>query len=241
LQQFFAVAFWFAALPLGAFAQTPPNADLSIVQTTQSATVGRGQSATYSIVVTNNGPSATQATILERIPGITTLRSVNAPSDVSCAQSGGEAQAFTCSVASLAVGATRTIAVVVDVAAAAPAGSSTSATAQVFGSNDSNTANNSSSATFTVAESADLALSIGAAAPTTAPGGDITYTLVATNNGPSSTTPQLDQAIATNTAFKSMSSPSRRRQRTDRVPRIEWHGHGWNERVGCATDGRAGE
>ncbi|MEJ5255914.1 MAG: VWA domain-containing protein [Acidimicrobiales bacterium] len=120
--------------------QTPvtPSADLAIVKETPSAAFTVGQQATYTLRVTNNGPStATNLVVTDTLPAGLSLVSIDAPAGWVCS---GTA-VVTCTGASLAVGGTVEIRLVTLVGAAAQP--SVTNAAQVSGAEpDSDLSNN---------------------------------------------------------------------------------------------------
>ncbi|WP_208028663.1 DUF11 domain-containing protein, partial [Rhabdothermincola sediminis] len=85
--------------------QTPvtPVADLAIVKETPATIFTVGEQATYTLRVTNNGPStATNVVVTDQLPAGLTLVSVQPPSGWSCAGT----TTITCTVPSMAAGTT---------------------------------------------------------------------------------------------------------------------------------------
>src|SRR5437667_96839 len=163
------------------FANYTAGADLSITKTDGVTTVTAGTSTTYTITLTNNGPSTVPPGVVvkDTIPANTT----GSTSDSRCTIAAG---VLTCTTsAALASSAATSFSLTLAVAPDYP-GTTLTNTATIDSSpvSDPNTANNSASDTDTVTKSADL--SILKTAPTSATSGtDITYTLTVTNNGPS--------------------------------------------------------
>lgn len=149
-----------------------PNADLAITKVLSSA-LNAGQNATYTITVTNNGPSdATSVTVSDTPPAGLTFVS----------NSGACTSAFPCNVGTLVPGQSVTITATFAVAPSA-SGSLTNTATVGAATPDLNNANNSSSATATV-QGADLAVTKSGPA-SAMPGSQVTYTITVTNNGPS--------------------------------------------------------
>src|SRR5207244_4375661 len=153
-------------------------ADLAIVKTAP-ATASAGTDITYTLTVTNNGPSASSGgTVTDVLPAQVSFVSASA----GCANT---ASTVTCNFGTLAPSATQLFTIVVHINPAATGPIANTAT--VAASNpaeDTNAGNNSSMATTTAQRVADL--SIAKSAPATATSGtDITYSLTVTNNGPS--------------------------------------------------------
>jgi len=155
-----------------------PSADVALAKSASPTAVSAGDNVTYTLVATNNGPStATGVSISDPLPAGVTFVSA----DSGCALAGGT---VTCTIGTLAKDASATKHFVVKIADA------TTGTVHNVGTvssitPDTNPTNNTASADVTVAPKVDVAL-VKTASPTTAtPGDNVTYTLVATNNGPS--------------------------------------------------------
>jgi uncharacterized repeat protein (TIGR01451 family) len=157
------------------------SADLSITKTDDADPVTAGADLTYTMTVTNNGPSdATGVVVTDAIPAGTTFVS---------ADNGGVESAGTVSwaVGALADGATSTLHVVVHVNAGRIADLSN--TALVEGDQlDTDATNDSATESTAVSASADLSITKSDSADPATVGTDLTYTIVATNNGPSDAT-----------------------------------------------------
>jgi uncharacterized repeat protein (TIGR01451 family) len=165
---------------------TSPGADLAVVASGPSS-VTAGTSATYTITLTNNGPSSAQNVVLtDMLPAGSTLVSVTPgsvnPDTFSFGQSAGSISETT---AAIATGNTDTFTVVVSAPSNLSSGAAFNDTASVSSSTaDPNTANNTSTVTGAVATSADLAVTASGPASVTA-GTSATYTVTLTNSGPS--------------------------------------------------------
>lgn len=164
------------------------TADVAVVKTA-TATAPAGTNVTYGITVTNNGPSqATSVSLADVLPPNTTFVSQSQPTGplFNCANPApGANGTVTCTIASLANGATATFSIVVAVSPAAPTGAlpntatvSTTATDPVPG-------NNSSTASTTITPaSADVAITKTAGPPPYGTGLQLPYTITVNNAGP---------------------------------------------------------
>lgn len=143
------------------------------------ATVTAGSQITWTLVATNTGPNAAaDVVVTDALPaGVSFVSAAGA----TCAANGG----ITCQLGTLASGATRTITVVGWVAPDSTATSLTNVASITTSTADSNPANNTSAATAALAQSADLSLTKSATPTNPAPGQSVTWTLTATNAGPS--------------------------------------------------------
>jgi len=188
------------------------TANLSVTNAGAPNPVVQGNNITYTVTVTNNGPSAaSNVEFVEGLPANTTFVSVGVASGTtgwSCYTNG-----IYCSIGTLAVGASTTFTVVVKVGATVPAGTIITDTAQVSSTTtDPNPSNNYATVTTVVASSAsqaDLALTkVGTPNPVLA-GNNITYTIVVTNNGPgTASTVVMTDTLPANTSVVSITPPA---------------------------------
>ncbi|WP_299921853.1 hypothetical protein [uncultured Nocardioides sp.] len=158
------------------------EADVALTKTASPEPVAAGNQITYTLTATNNGPNpAAGVRISDPLsPGVTYVSSN--PSSGSCSLGG---QTLTCDLGTMANGATVTVPVVVRVPPGSSATSITNVAAISTTTSDPVPANNTASASSTVVRQADLALTKSAAPTNPVPGTDVTYTVVATNNGAS--------------------------------------------------------
>ena len=158
-----------------------PGANLAIGMTEQPSPVVVGQSMTYSIAVTNFGPSSARSvTVNHQLPsGVLFVTA-------TCSQGGPPSQAgglVTCYLGTMAVGGTATMTVV-----GIPTSSGIiSSTANVTSSEpDPDPSNNSATVlTQVIPPSADLTVGLTAIPNPVVIDGTLTYTISVTNNGPS--------------------------------------------------------
>jgi uncharacterized repeat protein (TIGR01451 family) len=134
--------------------QPPPQADVTVTTTTGSSVVSAGQNVTYTIVVTNNGPTfALSMAMQDSVPSNTTFQSVMAPVGWTCsAPPAGGTGTLTCTYPSLVAGSPASFTVVLNVNSGTPLGTVINNTASASSSQtaDPNPANNSSTASVTV-------------------------------------------------------------------------------------------
>jgi uncharacterized repeat protein (TIGR01451 family) len=159
------------------------SADLAIATTDAPDPVTAGTNITYTVQVTNNGPSdAAAVTITNALPvGVAFVSSV--PGTPTCTPSGGT---VTCNMGTLAPSGTALVTITGAVASGTANGTMLTNTSSVSSTTpDPNAADNTDSDTTTVATSADLDLSLVAVPEPVVIGGIVTYTLTVTNNGPS--------------------------------------------------------
>lgn len=167
--------------------QAPCPIDLAVTKTDNNATYTPGADVTYAVVVANNGPApVTGAPITDPLPaGITTASwTCTAAGGGACgAASGSGALATT---ADLPSGATVTYLVTLTVPSTATGPLSNTATVIVpAGFSDTNPANNSAQDVDTIAPTADLVINKRSTPNPYVPGAPFSYTIIASNNGPS--------------------------------------------------------
>jgi uncharacterized repeat protein (TIGR01451 family) len=154
-------------------------ADPQVVKTAEPAPIVPGEDATFKLEVKNNGPdAATSVSVADDLPDTVQFKSASE----GCAEAG---TVVTCSLASLAPGATHTF----EIVAAVPSSvddcieNSATVTNTTF---DTNLANNTSSDCFPIEGRSNLKITKAASTPTVPPGGgQVMFTLVVTNDGPS--------------------------------------------------------
>ncbi|HWS28195.1 MAG TPA: IPTL-CTERM sorting domain-containing protein [Xanthomonadales bacterium] len=159
------------------------RADLGITLTDAPDPVIAGTQLTYTAVVSNAGPSdATAVVVTLPTPANTSFVSGSVTGGGACAGS-----PVVCTVTgSMLPGSSRTVTIVMLVAASAPEGSTISATATVSaGSPDPNPANNTATTTTAVITRADLALTFSASVSQVLINVPVTFTAVSLNQGPS--------------------------------------------------------
>ena len=163
------------------------SADLAITKTDGVASVMPGGTTTYTIVVSNNGPSdVTGATVTDFLPPVIT-------SDTFTAVSSGGASGFTASgsgniddTVNLPLGSTITYTLIASIDPSATGTLVNTATVTVpQGVTDPDPSNNSATDTDSIsALLADLAITKTDGVTSVSPGATTTYTIVVTNAGP---------------------------------------------------------
>jgi large repetitive protein len=157
-------------------------ADLFVTKADSPDPMTAGTDLSYTITVTNAGPSDTGGvvTVTDPVPPGTALVSAT-PSQGSCG-----APSVTCDLGPMAMGDTATITVVVHVDPAFEDGATLSNTATASSETpDPSSANDSATADTAVTTSADVSLTKTAAPDPVTAGENLTYTITATNAGPS--------------------------------------------------------
>jgi len=169
-----------------------PTADVQITKTDSPDPVVPGTTLTYTLVVRNNGPSvAANVVVRDPLPTGTAFASLTAPGLTCTTPAVGAAGDVVCSVATLAVGATTTVTLAVQVSPTLLDGAViTNAAAVRSDTPDLVPANNTDIEPTVVAAptSADLAITKTDAADPVAVNGSVVYTLTIRNNGPADAT-----------------------------------------------------
>ena len=158
-------------------------ADVSLTKTASPTTVAPGNNVTYTLTAANAGPSVASAVkITDVLPTGMSYVSAAAPAGTTCTESSGT---ITCQANSLAVGASIPITIVAKVAASTPSGQLVNTGRVSSTTTDPNAANNTASATVTVAPQADLQVVKTALTNPVVAGQQVRFSIKITNNGPS--------------------------------------------------------
>ncbi len=177
------------------------TADLAIAKSGPASVVA-GSGVSYTLSVTNNGPSdAANLTVTDTLPAGVTFVSASGTGWI-CTNSGSVT--VSCTRLALAAGAA---APGITVVVTAPAQATSLSNSASVGSTtaDPVPGNNSDSALTTVTASADLAV-VKSGPPTVTASGSVTYALVVTNNGPSDAASlTVTDTLPTGVAFASAS------------------------------------
>jgi uncharacterized repeat protein (TIGR01451 family) len=168
--------------------QVAISSDLAIVKTASPTTVPPGSPVTYTIEVTNNGPSAiTGASVTDTLPAALTNASWTcaATAGSSCGTASGAGSIST--TVNLAAGGKATFTLTAMVASdyTGTALANTAVVAPPAGTTDPNGANNSSTSTVNTVPSSDLSITKTASPNPVRASEDVTFTITVTNIGPS--------------------------------------------------------
>lgn len=159
------------------------EADVAVVKTASQPAVEAGDPISFTLTVSNVGPSnATDVVLTDALPAGFLHTGTDAPSGVACATDG---PAIRCVWDALAAGATQSVTVHATVAADAPAGTVTNTASVAAPAEDTDTSNNSDSADVEVTQSADIRIAKSASPATGVPGEAQDFVLTVTNDGPS--------------------------------------------------------
>ena len=194
---------------------TPPaSADLSVTKTSDvEEAVTPGGNIIYTITASNAGPNDAQSVaVVDQVPAGTTFVSFTAPAGwTATTPAAGGTGTITATKASLAASASAVFTLVVKVNANASVESNIANTATVTSTTgDPNSQNNSATNNSTVGDGrADLSIT-KADSPDPVPAGtDLTYTLTASNAGPSDAHDVgISDTIPASTTFVSFTAPA---------------------------------
>jgi uncharacterized repeat protein (TIGR01451 family) len=172
-------------------------ADLAVFSSTAPNPVIAGQSLTYTVVVSNRGPSlATQVELKNSRPSAITLKS-----GPGCSQS---AAFITCNLGNLAAGTTTTVTFVVDVGPAATGELLSTASALSNNTDDPDDSNNAAETITQIEVVSDLGIDKSASSAEVLAGEKLTYTLTISNSGPSEATGvQVSDVLSTGVSLLS--------------------------------------
>jgi len=159
--------------------------DLTVSIVASPSPVGVGGTLTYTVAVSNTGTlDAHHVVLTDQLPYLFSATSVAASQGIPPVQSG---QTVTASLGTVAAGGTATLTIAGTVMTGA--GSSVTDTASVtLDEIDPTPANDSASVTTPVAAVADLSLAMTPSASTVHVGDSLTFTITASNQGPSPAT-----------------------------------------------------
>lgn len=193
-----------------ASATVTTSADLTINKS-GPATANAGTDITYTITLTNSGPSAAaNVSLTDAVPANTTFVSESQTNGqlFSCSTpSVGGTGTVTCTIASFGVGSA-TFSITVHISPGAAGGTITNTAAVSSATTDPNPSGNNPTVVTTVNRSADISVVKTAPASATA-GTNITYNITVTNNGPSdAASVTMADTLPPNTTFVSETQPT---------------------------------
>ena len=163
-----------------------PEADLSVTKTDGQTAAVPGQAVTYTIVVSNTGPSSVSgATVADTLPAslVNATWTCSASAGSSCTASGSGSINDT---VDLLAGGTATYTLTATVSAGATGTLANTATVASAGVSDPDLANNTATDTDTLTPEADLSVTKTDGQTAAVPGEAVTYTIVVSSAGPSS-------------------------------------------------------
>lgn len=173
-----------------------PQLDLQITKADSADPISAGSQLTYTLSVRNDGPSAaTNVEVVDTLPADVTFVSANSTIvGATVTPPTAPSRDVTIGLGNMASGATGTITIIVTVNQTAAASLSNSAiirSTESLAGFDTNTANNTDTETTATQRVIDLAVTKVDSATVgnpIRPGGTVTYTITATNNGPTNAT-----------------------------------------------------
>jgi uncharacterized repeat protein (TIGR01451 family) len=152
-------------------------ADLELAKSAAPSPVVPGEDVTFSLTVTNKGPSTSIGeTVTDQLPAEVTFAAASA----GCSEASGT---VTCAVGELAAGASKTFTITGQVASSLDACLRNTGT--VTGAFDPDSSNNTSTICTPIEGRSNISITKAASSATVAAGGQVMYTLVVKNNGPS--------------------------------------------------------
>lgn len=170
-----------------------PSADLVVTKVNDPASVVAGNVLTSTIAIRNDGPNAAaDVRVTDELPSALT--------DVGASSSAGSCSVVgtvTCDLGTVAAGAVVTVTVTARVPPNSTVASATDVARVSSPTSDPDPADNTAAAATDVNRDADLSVTKSATPTTVPPGGEVTYTIVATNDGPSTA---VDVAITDSVA-----------------------------------------
>ena len=175
-------------------------ADVGITVEDDPDPIVAGALVTYTALVTNAGPDRAPATVVvDDLPAGLSYVSASATSG-SCSYT---APRVTCSLGTIPSGEARTVTVVAEPVADGVLANTLSASGDYA---DANAANDAATAETSVAQGADLAVTLGESGDPVLSGEELTYSLTAANRGPfPAADPVLTQTLSPDVAFVSAS------------------------------------
>jgi len=186
------------------------TAELSVTLTDAPDPADAGTDITYTITAANAGPgSAPSAQITDALPADTVFRSLSAPGGWSCTVPAvGASGTVSCTTASFPPGSA-VFTLVAEVAAATADGTVISNTATISSAAfDSMPGDDSATATTLVNSGADLGVTLSGGPDPVAPGGDVTYSISAGNQGPLTAAATLTDTLPPGMGFISLTVPA---------------------------------
>jgi uncharacterized repeat protein (TIGR01451 family) len=173
---------------------TSTQADLVVTNTASPTSVAAGSNVTYTQTVTNDGPAAaTTVSFTQTTPPNTNFQSITAPTGWTCTNPGvGNAGTITCTASTLALNATASFSLVLQVNSSTVSGTNIAETDTATASNIvPNLTGNSATALISVPNANSTNVTIGKTAtpsPNVPSGDTLVYTLTITNTGTASAT-----------------------------------------------------
>ena len=165
------------------------TADLGVTKSTNTTTASAGDTVTYTIVVTNNGPDAANGVVVtDTLPPPLLFQSITPAATFTCdTPAVGSTGTITCNGGPLANGATATFTLATTIAPGA-SGSVVNSVSVASNATDSNGTNSTAAGPGVIVGTADLAITKTTNVTQAQTGNTINYTITVTNNGPDAAT-----------------------------------------------------
>ncbi|MCL2802963.1 MAG: hypothetical protein FWD29_03245 [Micrococcales bacterium] len=188
---------------------TPPvsvtlaaEADVQLTKTMSPNPVSAGQPVLTTLTVFNAGPAtALGVAVTDAMPASVTVAGIAVSNSSSCALPPAPGQPFTCQVGDLADAEKVTITVTGTAAANLAPGQLVNVASAAASTPDPDLSNNTAAATTTTGTSADLAITKSTSNPTPRPGEIVSFTITATNHGPSDAAGLIISDLVTSSAY----------------------------------------
>ncbi|MEZ6136941.1 MAG: SdrD B-like domain-containing protein [Pirellulaceae bacterium] len=167
-----------------------PQIDLEVIKTVDAQAKIAGNQVTYTLQISNNGDAtANDVLVVDDLPDFLTIDSVTATGGGVVAQTANANGEIEVTYTNLAAQQTETITIVATIPAAQAAATGVVNTATISGSGvETNPNNNTSTANIDITRQAVLALTKSDTPDPNTVGSQLTYTILVTNNGPSTAT-----------------------------------------------------
>jgi uncharacterized repeat protein (TIGR01451 family) len=161
------------------------TADLGVTKTTNTTTASPGDTVTYTITVTNNGPDTANGVIVnDTLPPSLLFQSITPAATFTCTTPAvGTSGTVTCTGGPLANGATATFTLNTTIAPGAT-GSVSNGVSVSSSDSDPNGSNSTAATPGVIVGTADLSITKTTNATQAPTGSTISYTITVTNNGP---------------------------------------------------------
>jgi uncharacterized repeat protein (TIGR01451 family) len=163
-----------------------PRADLTVTKTVSPLIAVAGQSLTYTVTVTNNGPSDAASVVLtDTLPAAVQFQLITAPAGWSCSTPAtGSSGTISCSLAVFPAGSAQ-FTIQTFLPASTPAGTAVNNAASATAATPDPATPNSAAVNLTSVSQANLGVTISDTPDPVVAGTSITYAMTVTNAGPS--------------------------------------------------------
>jgi len=194
--------------PASATTQVTASADLLITKSSAPTPLVAGQAITYTITVTQQGPSdAANVVVTDPLPSAVQFQSITAPGWTCTTPAVGSSGTVSCTRTPLPAGG-YPITIQGTVLASTPAGTIIANTASVTSATPDPTQPNTATASGAASTQADLSITITDSPDPVAAGANLTYQVVVANAGPSDAiNPTMSVLLDAQLGFSSVATP----------------------------------